>query len=218
MGVQGYGASIEAQMGPHQTQIKVAQSSSSPTPPFPLSVNTWYQVTSTYNSSTGLVSLYLDGVSIGTASGSSGAVIWSGGQLNLGATLPSGQQYLGSMADIGIWDGVLSNAQAAAIYNTPVLFGLGTTNQYGLGTMSHLFSIYAAQTGTYAVGGQTWQYDASVPGGHTAGQAWTTGGTYYVQLGTSDGVETVTVPEPSTLVLLGAGLLGLLCYAWRKRP
>ena len=25
------------------------------------------------------------------------------------------------------------------------------------------------------------------------------------------------VPEPSTLVLLTAGLLGLLCYAWRRR-
>jgi hypothetical protein len=25
------------------------------------------------------------------------------------------------------------------------------------------------------------------------------------------------VPEPGTLVLLGAGLFGLLCYAWRKR-
>jgi len=25
------------------------------------------------------------------------------------------------------------------------------------------------------------------------------------------------VPEPSTLVLLAAGLLGLLCYAWRRR-
>jgi hypothetical protein len=25
------------------------------------------------------------------------------------------------------------------------------------------------------------------------------------------------VPEPSSLVLLAAGLLGLLCYAWRKR-
>jgi hypothetical protein len=27
----------------------------------------------------------------------------------------------------------------------------------------------------------------------------------------------VSTPEPSTLVLLGAGLLGLLAYAWRKR-
>ncbi len=25
------------------------------------------------------------------------------------------------------------------------------------------------------------------------------------------------VPEPSTLALLAAGLIGLLCYAWRKR-
>jgi hypothetical protein len=28
---------------------------------------------------------------------------------------------------------------------------------------------------------------------------------------------TAPIPEPSTLVLLGAGLLGLLAYAWRKR-
>ncbi len=29
-------------------------------------------------------------------------------------------------------------------------------------------------------------------------------------------VIATTVPEPGTLVLLGAGLLGLLCYAWRR--
>jgi hypothetical protein len=28
---------------------------------------------------------------------------------------------------------------------------------------------------------------------------------------------TSSIPEPSTLALLGAGLLGLLCYAWRRR-
>ncbi|MBU4272353.1 MAG: PEP-CTERM sorting domain-containing protein [Planctomycetes bacterium] len=28
---------------------------------------------------------------------------------------------------------------------------------------------------------------------------------------------TPTIPEPSTLVLLATGLIGLLCYAWRKR-
>jgi len=29
--------------------------------------------------------------------------------------------------------------------------------------------------------------------------------------------STAEVPEPSTLVMLAAGLFGLLCYAWRKR-
>jgi hypothetical protein len=33
----------------------------------------------------------------------------------------------------------------------------------------------------------------------------------------ADAVGSVVVPEPGTLVLLAAGLLGLLCYAWRRR-
>ena len=32
-----------------------------------------------------------------------------------------------------------------------------------------------------------------------------------------DSVSLSVVPEPSTLVLLAAGLFGLLAYAWRKR-
>jgi hypothetical protein len=31
------------------------------------------------------------------------------------------------------------------------------------------------------------------------------------------GLSVSIVPEPGTLALLAAGLLGLLCYAWRKR-
>ena len=30
-------------------------------------------------------------------------------------------------------------------------------------------------------------------------------------------VPDITVPEPSAIILLASGLLGLLCYAWRKR-
>ena len=32
-----------------------------------------------------------------------------------------------------------------------------------------------------------------------------------------DGLELRQVPEPSALILLASGLLGLLCYAWRRR-
>ncbi|MBU4273351.1 MAG: PEP-CTERM sorting domain-containing protein [Planctomycetes bacterium] len=34
---------------------------------------------------------------------------------------------------------------------------------------------------------------------------------------TFNGLQLVAVPEPSTVVLLVTGLIGLLCYAWRKR-
>jgi hypothetical protein len=33
----------------------------------------------------------------------------------------------------------------------------------------------------------------------------------------SASIPGVLVPEPSTLILLATGLLGLLCYAWRRR-
>ncbi|MBU4273300.1 MAG: PEP-CTERM sorting domain-containing protein [Planctomycetes bacterium] len=32
-----------------------------------------------------------------------------------------------------------------------------------------------------------------------------------------DAVSITTIPEPSALALLATGLVGLLCYAWRKR-
>ena len=35
--------------------------------------------------------------------------------------------------------------------------------------------------------------------------------------GTAWPVTISVIPEPGTLVLLAAGLLGLVCYAWRKR-
>lgn len=38
---------------------------------------------------------------------------------------------------------------------------------------------------------------------------------YY--LGTKYNLDTSYIPEPSTLVMLATGLIGLLCYAWRKR-
>ena len=115
----------------------------------------------------------------------------------------------------------------AAIYNTPQVSGLGS---YNLGKMSNLFQVDTQTSGTIdqangwtdpAAGGLTWTYEtptfmASVPGGHSSGQAWTDGTYDYVEFDNGSGVR-APVPEPSTLFLVAAGLSGLMAYAWRKR-
>jgi hypothetical protein len=68
---------------------------------------------------------------------------------------------------------------------------------------------WATKSWTFAIGdtdpllGQTLSIKLSVIGGGGQGDV--------------DNVTLSSVPEPSTLVLVGIGLLGLLAYAWRKR-
>jgi len=139
--------------------------------------------------------------------------------LQTGRVRESTVQWLsGTVDDLGIWKDALSQPQILAIYNTPLVAELNapTTGRYGLKDMRDLFALYEARTGSVTIGDQTWYYFASLPNQQGPGKAWHAGGEFFIQLG-ADGSGVSTIPEPSAMLLLSCGLVGLLCYAWRKR-
>jgi hypothetical protein len=187
---------------------------------FPLSsipLSSWNLVTFTWtaSSSTGM-RFYLNGVQQGAAGSSNGALPAQNSWPFIGGVTTSGN-WMGSLDDVAAWNQALGAADAKALYTAPTTFTTdAAAGHYGAGDMQSLFNLYAAQTGSVAINGKTWQY-STTGFNQTAGSAWSSGGVYYLQLGTSDGVSTGAVPEPSTLALLAAGLAALLAYAWRKR-
>jgi hypothetical protein len=144
------------------------------------------------------------------------------------------------LADLAIWNSALTTTdstgptgytpttglargQMAALYNTP-MSGIPALAHYGAKTMNQLFTVYALQNPaattpvTTDLGTLQWQYVASGLPGVSGGVGTLPSGAYYVNLDSSGGgIVTVIVPEPGTLTLLTAGLIGLLAYGWRKR-
>lgn len=206
------------------TYVNPAISVSTAVSTYGFTSNAWHLLTATYDGTgSGTAKLYLDGKLMVTSTGAGGGIQASTGALLLGGVIgTAGIGWQGRLDDISIWtgasdaSGALSQAKIQALYWTPTVSGLGA---YDSGAMAKLFGVYDNAGGSATVGSLTWQYVASgLPGTlGTASQAGSLGGgNYYVQLDANGG-GVVTIPEPGTLALLTACLLGLLCYAWRKK-
>jgi hypothetical protein len=82
--------------------------------------------------------------------------------------------------DVGVFEWTLSAGMARAVYNVPRVAGLA---DYDLGKINVLFGVYdSAQADAGAViGALSWTKTSGLTG-HQAGDAWATGGRFFVQL------------------------------------
>ncbi len=124
-------------------------------------LNTWTLLTATWtaNSSSG-ERLYVNGVQQGTAGPSNNTTL-------SGTTWPfvggvTGTNTIGAQDDTAVWNQTLGAAQVKALYTAPTTFTTdAAAGFYGAGDMQSLFNLYAAQTGSVAINGKTWQYSTT---------------------------------------------------------
>jgi autotransporter-associated beta strand protein len=106
----------------------------------------------------------------------------------------------------------LSGGYALAMQYDPTLLSGGTEAELALGSIN----IKSYADGAWTRLGKKWL--SAAPTTYEVGQYWvdTSADTVYVVTDKNSGTF-AAVPEPNTIVMLAAGVLGLIAYAWRRR-
>lgn len=175
-----------------------------------MAVGQWYHVALRFDGNlTGNNNIaFLNGqqINIATAGG------WSNVTTTLNFELGRMDQFdTATLDDLALWNSeAVAPARIRSLYTVPTSLAL----DYNLADMRVLWSVFDGGPGTSnTVKGMTWSYAPSVPGSQTAGEAYLSGGTFYVVLAAGMGVSSPLRHVTGTISPLGIGTVGTLPLA-----
>jgi hypothetical protein len=188
----------------------------------------WHTLTATFDGTSKIGTLYLDGVSMDSETGSGDLEYAPVGHFSFGANLNGNKEhYDGSLDDVAIWDRALADWEVEQVNNFSIEIFDALLNDYGYGDaeMDLLYAHIGAGSGEgLQIGGETWYYFSEpLPEGRQVGDVWTEGGYTYFGTGSYLSTDPAGGTSPSAPELpMGAmqmmvlGLGGVLAR-FRKR-
>jgi len=151
----------------------------------------WHLLTATYDGTTGVGRVYLDGVLKGEAATTPNRNIAAVGCSMFIGCGKNG--FRGRLDDPGVFDEALGEGHVKALYSAPTVFAAAAAaGRYGLKDMQALFDLHAARRGTVSINGKTWQYSAAgFDASRSVGQAWVSANRCFLKLGRDDGLVAI---------------------------
>lgn len=168
---------------------------------FTIPSNEWIHVTLRWRGSYPQTSLISTNAAFSTYNNwsGSGTISTNASPIRIGAmdSVNGYRPLNGQLDELAVWDDYLSDAQIKTLYSVPTT--LTASNEvYTVSAISSLWALHSTSNAapTVLVGKRTWKYTASLPAGHTAGEAWLNPTTQkaYIQLGASTGLEGLPPP------------------------